>query len=82
MTAILVNIRLGKVKNMTDYRKLYLRLFNRVTDALENMAKRNYIAAEHILVAAQQECEELFIAQGASAQQHKKENSPSKTGVL
>lgn len=36
---------------MPDYKKLYLRLFNAVTDAIE------------ILTEAQQDCEELYVSE-------------------
>ena len=44
-----------------DYQKLYLHLFNAVTDALKELSQMNFGKAEADLIAAQQECEELYI---------------------
>ena len=41
---------------MTDYKAMYLLLFNAVTDALEN-----YGEASALLIAAQQKAEELYM---------------------
>ena len=41
---------------MADYKKMYLRLFNSVSDAIEHID----IASE-ILKKAQQDCEEIYI---------------------
>ena len=43
------------------YRELYLRLFNRVTDALIALEQRNYGQTEDILKQAQLECESIYI---------------------
>ena len=43
------------------YDKMYTRLFNAVTDALEEMAQQNFGAARQLLVQAQQDCEELYL---------------------
>ena len=48
---------------MADYQRLYTLLFNAVTDAVEQMEQQNYGAARDILVAAQQNAEELYIAE-------------------
>ena len=45
-----------------DYQRLYLHLFNAVTDALEEISQMNFGKAQADLVAAQQECEELYIS--------------------
>jgi len=45
-----------------DYKKMYLHLFNAVTDALELLPEES--SAARILKAAQQYCEELYIQQG------------------
>lgn len=37
------------------YKKMYLKLFNAVTDALEAMERRNYGQAEDLLKRGQQE---------------------------
>lgn len=44
-----------------DYQKMYLKLFNRVTDALEQMAAQNFGQARQTLIRAQQETEELYV---------------------
>lgn len=44
------------------YKKMYLKLFNAVTDALEAMEWRNYGQAEDLLKRGQQEAEELYLA--------------------
>ena len=41
---------------MTDYKAMYLLLFNAVTDALEKMDRQNYGEA-----SAQQKAEELYM---------------------
>ena len=46
---------------MPDYKKMYLLLFNAITDALENLSDNNYGAARDLLIAAQQQTEELYI---------------------
>ena len=47
---------------MTDYRQMYLMLFNSITDALENMDRQNYGFARDALKRAQQETEAIFMA--------------------
>ena len=44
-----------------DYKQMYLKLFNAVTDAIEQMEQKNYGIAENLLKNAQSECEEIFI---------------------
>ena len=44
-----------------DYKKLYFRLFNAVTDALQAMEQQNYGQASTILISAQQETEEMYL---------------------
>lgn len=48
---------------MKLYEKMYYQLFNAVTDALNALERRNYGQAEEILKAAQQEGEEIYLAQ-------------------
>lgn len=60
--------KLGRVKEMFYineglYKKLYLHLFNAVTDALERMNRLDYASAEYILKKAQQDCEEIYISE-------------------
>ncbi|MCR5663623.1 MAG: hypothetical protein K6G17_01945 [Oscillospiraceae bacterium] len=43
------------------YKKMYLHLFNAVTDALEGLNAGRTEQAKRSLIAAQQRCEELFI---------------------
>ena len=44
-----------------DYKKMYLTLFNAVTDATEELAKLNIGNAKSILVAVQAKCEDMFL---------------------
>ena len=44
------------------YKKLYLHLFNAVTDALERLRRQDAASAQQILIKAQQDCEEIFIS--------------------
>ena len=46
---------------MPDYQNLYLHLFNRITDALQEIEKQNFGRAAGILRSAQQEAEEMYI---------------------
>ena len=46
---------------MTDYQKMYLLLFNAITDALEEMEKQNYGEAAELLRKAQADAEEIYI---------------------
>ena len=46
------------------YRKMYYRLFNAISDALEEMEQQNYGQAKERLIAAQQECEEMYLQEG------------------
>lgn len=46
---------------MPDYQKMYLLLFNAITDALEDLKTGNLFGAEALLKAAQQNAEELYI---------------------
>lgn len=43
------------------YQKLYMLLFNAVTDSLEAMAAQNFGQARELLIAAQQRCEEIYM---------------------
>lgn len=47
----------------TDFKKMYLTLFNRITQALDALDQSNYGTAADILKSAQQEAEELYLAQ-------------------
>ncbi len=46
---------------MEEYKKMYLLLFNAITDALEQMEQQNYGTAKDLLIAAQQQAEEIYI---------------------
>ena len=46
---------------MSVFEKLYLLLFNAVTDALRLMQSGHAQAAAELLVRAQQACEELYV---------------------
>ena len=46
---------------MADYNKMYLLLFNAISDALENIEGQNYGDATELLIAAQQKAEEIYI---------------------
>lgn len=43
------------------YKKMYYRLFNAVTDAIDALAHNNLPMARWFLVKAQQECEDLYL---------------------
>ena len=47
-----------------DYKKLYFHLFNTVTDAIEAIERQNYGQAAALLIAAQQETEEMYMDEG------------------
>ena len=53
----------GVIK-MENFPKYYTCLFNSITDAIEAIQHQNYIAAQDILIKAQQEAEELYLAEG------------------
>ena len=44
-----------------DYKQMYLKLFNAVTDAIKQLEQQNYGIAANLLKNAQAECEEIFI---------------------
>ena len=48
---------------MRVYKKMYLRLFNRVTDAIELLQRGSAEQAMQALIAAQQEAEEIFLSE-------------------
>ena len=47
---------------MEVYEKMYFILFNAITNALEKLDHQNYGDAKKLLIAAQQETEERYIA--------------------
>ena len=46
---------------MEIYKKMYYRLFNGVTDALEAIEQQNFGTAAQLLRDTQSECEEIFL---------------------
>ena len=46
---------------MEVYQKMYTTLFNAVTDALEKIETQNYDDAKDLLIAAQQQAEDIYI---------------------
>ena len=50
-----------EVMIMPDYKKMYLHLFNHVSDALEALEQQNFGQAKEILVAAQQQAEDEYV---------------------
>lgn len=49
---------------MENFPKYYTRLFNGITDALEAMKAQDYNKAEHLLISAQQDAEEMHLEDG------------------
>ncbi len=45
-----------------EYKKLYHLLFNAITDALKKIEEQNYGDAKDLLIAAQQEAEEIYMS--------------------
>lgn len=43
------------------YKKMYLCLFNAITDALQELEKQNSSSAKNILQSAQQRTEEMYV---------------------
>ena len=46
---------------MPDYEKMYHLIFNAITDALEQIEQQNFGSAKDLLIAAQQQAEEIYI---------------------
>ena len=46
---------------MEVYQKMYTTLFNAVTDALEKIEAQTYGDAKDLLIAAQQQAEDIYI---------------------
>ncbi len=53
---------------MVPYQKMYVHLFNAITDALEELRSQNDDQAKAILMKAQQWAEELYIESGMDEQ--------------
>ena len=47
--------------SMANYEKMYSTLFNAITDALEQIEQQNFGSAKDLLIAAQQQAEEIYI---------------------
>ena len=47
---------------MPDYEKMYHLLFNAITDALEQIEQQNFGSAKDLLIATQQEAEEIYMS--------------------
>ena len=45
---------------MANYEKMYSTLFNAITDALEQIEQQNFGSAKDLLIAAQQQAEEIY----------------------
>ena len=54
---------------MTDYLKMYLTLFNAITDALAQIEKQNYGDAKSTLIAAQQKQKKCILQHKTKKQQ-------------
>ena len=52
----------SELNENTDYKKMYLTLFNAITGAIQNLEWKNYGRAKDILIQAQQEAEEIYIS--------------------
>lgn len=48
---------------MPEYEKMYLKLFNAVTDALATLEKENFGIAAELLRKGQEACEELYLTE-------------------
>lgn len=46
---------------MTDYQKLYITLFNAITDALRKIDELEVAKAKQLLMQAQQKTEEMYM---------------------
>ena len=53
---------------MANYQKLYARMVDASERAIEAIERQNYGAAKEILIAAEQECEELYIGKDQKKQ--------------
>ena len=63
---ILLKMKVGEAMfyiNEGLYKKLYLKLFNAVTEAIALVDEGRPMTAKDVLIMAQQDCEELFISQ-------------------
>lgn len=51
----------GGIFVMQSYQKMYYKLFNAATDAIQAIENGDSEESRHILILAQQDCEELFL---------------------
>ena len=49
---------------MENFPKYYAHLFNSITYAIDALQRQNYIEAQDILIRAQQDAEEMYLADG------------------
>lgn len=54
---------------MPDYKRMYHLLFNAITDALEAMEQNSPDFARRLLIRAQQDAEELYLAAGEATEE-------------
>ncbi len=59
------------------YKKMYLHLFNAVTDSLEAINQMDYGKAHQMLIRAQEECEEIYLDAAGGAESDEKKRSPT-----
>lgn len=61
---------------MLNYQKMYLSLFNAISDAVDELLKQNYGNATKILKEAQWKCEDMYILQDHSIEDAHEANAP------
>ena len=47
---------------LSDYKEMYIELFNSITNAIDALEENKFADAKEILVAAQQQTEEMYIS--------------------
>ncbi len=52
------------------YSKMYARMFNAVTDALQELENQNYGVARQLLMQAQFDCEEIYMQEGENVSEN------------
>ncbi len=60
---------------MSIYQTLYYQLFNAITDALATMEQGHLFEARTLLVSAQQQTEEAYLAAGEEKEELPQQNS-------
>lgn len=66
---------------MEDYRIMYNLLFNKITDALEEIAHLNFGTAQDLLRRAQQETEEIYLCENEQIDSPDGAKTREKTGT-